>query len=282
MENSFGTESRLSITAGRRGEKTVLEDCFFRAPFKIMKPFCPEGTEGMELMIMSVSAGILAGDSQEIQIEVKKGARLFLTTQSFEKVHKMEPGGRAFRNSRIRVENGGFLSYQPLPVIPFAGADFSGDTQILLEGPEAGLIYSEILSCGRAARGERFLYRRYQNRILVSCGDVPLYADNTIYLPRRQGMEEKKEEGGLSFMDMEETGFYEGHTHLANLILLNLNLPENFINRVREILEEAGKRGIQGGVTETGSDGFAVKILGNQAQSLSYLLEEIRDIALGR
>ena len=188
MENSFGTESRLSITAGRRGEKTVLEDCFFRAPFKIMKPFCPEGTEGMELMIMSVSAGILAGDSQEIQIEVKKGARLFLTTQSFEKVHKMEPGGRAFRKSRIRVENGGFLSYQPLPVIPFAGADFSGDTQILLEGPEAGLIYSEILSCGRAARGERFLYRRYQNRILVSCGEVPLYADNTIYLPRRQGM----------------------------------------------------------------------------------------------
>ena len=51
---------------------------------------------------------------------------------------------------------------------------------------------------------------------------------------------------------------------------------------MREILEEAGKRGIQGGVTETGSDGFAVKILGNQAQSLSYLLGEIRDIALGR
>ena len=51
MENSFGTEPRLSITAGRRGEKTVLEDCFFRAPFKIMKPFCPEGTEGMELMM---------------------------------------------------------------------------------------------------------------------------------------------------------------------------------------------------------------------------------------
>ena len=134
MENSFGTESRLSITAGRRGEKTVLEDCFFRAPFKIMKPFCPEGTEGMELMIMSVSAGILAGDSQEIQIEVKKGARLFLTTQSFEKVHKMEPGGRAFRKSRIRVENGGFLSYQPLPVIPFAGSDFPGTRRSFWKG----------------------------------------------------------------------------------------------------------------------------------------------------
>ena len=46
MENSFGTESRLSITAGRRGEKTVLEDCFFRAPFKIMKPFCRKAQRG--------------------------------------------------------------------------------------------------------------------------------------------------------------------------------------------------------------------------------------------
>ena len=44
-------------------------------------------------------------------------------------------------------------------------------------------------------------------------------------------------------MDMEETGFYEGHTHLANLILLNLNLPENFINRVRRSWRRPGSGG---------------------------------------
>ena len=272
MENPFGTESRLSLTAGKSGERTVLEECFCRAPFKLMKPFYPNGKGDMELMLMSVSAGIMAGDSQEIQIQVKAGARLSITTQSYEKLHKMAPGASASRKSVIRVEDGGFLSYQPLPVIPFAQSDFSGDTEIILEGPDAGLIYSEILSCGRAARGERFQYRRYQNRIAVSCEGVLRYADNTLYLPAGGGA---GADSSLPFMEMEETGAYEGHTHLANLLILNRELPEGWPDEVRLLFSQAEEEEIQGGVTRL-SHGYVVKILGNPAQELLDLIEKIR------
>ena len=39
MENKFGKVSRVSICAGKKDGKTILEDVSFTAPYKIMTPF---------------------------------------------------------------------------------------------------------------------------------------------------------------------------------------------------------------------------------------------------
>ena len=88
MENKFGKVSRVSICAGKKDGKTILEDVSFTAPYKIMTPFEKENG-GIQVMPLCASAGIMSGDLQEFSYQVRQGADLEVLSQSFEKIHKM-------------------------------------------------------------------------------------------------------------------------------------------------------------------------------------------------
>ena len=119
-ENAFGRKSELRLSAGLDAKETYHRQLGFTAPFKIMNPFpCKDG--GKEVMIMCASPGIMEGDSQWIRIETERGARLAVTSQSYEKIHKMN-NGCACRNTIIRIAGNSALRYRPLPVIPFGGS----------------------------------------------------------------------------------------------------------------------------------------------------------------
>lgn len=45
-------------------------------------------------MIISVSAGLMEGDRQDVFIHAKENSNLLCTSQAFEKIHKMNNGGR--------------------------------------------------------------------------------------------------------------------------------------------------------------------------------------------
>ena len=128
-------------------------------------------------MIMCASPGIMEGDSQWIRIETERGARLAVTSQSYEKIHKMN-NGCACRNTIIRIAGNSALRYRPLPVIPFGGSAFESRTAIELEDESSELIYEELLSCGRAACGERFAYRFFHSLSEVSCKGKLIYREN--------------------------------------------------------------------------------------------------------
>lgn len=262
MKNQYGHVSSLRLAAVDKGGKTVLEDCFFRTPFKVMKPFYPGGGKTMQVIVMSSSAGIMAGDVQQMELFVGQDARMEVTTQSFEKIHKMEPGGSARRDTEITVAAGGFLCYDPLPVIPFAQSDFTSHTAIHLADRTSAVVYGEILSCGRAARGECFQYHSYQNHVRIDLAGTPVYLDNTIYLPEQ--------------MELSAVGFFEGYTHLANWIAFGGGACER-VEEIRAYLsgrEEAGR--VCGGVTKTAGGGVAVRLLGNSAQILQEVLAEMK------
>lgn len=67
MNNQFGKLSKLHITTAYKEGKTIMEDVSFTAPFKIMHPFY-EKKDFMTVMLLTASAGIMAGDRQEIDI----------------------------------------------------------------------------------------------------------------------------------------------------------------------------------------------------------------------
>ena len=91
MENQYGKVSRVFIRTDAENGETKLADVFFTAPFKVMRPF--DGEDGWnEIMIMSVSAGTMAGDSQEYRIEIGSGSRAEITSQAYEKIHRMKEG----------------------------------------------------------------------------------------------------------------------------------------------------------------------------------------------
>lgn len=273
-ENQFGRESVLRLTAVAKGGQTVLEDVYFRTPFKVMKPF-PEG-EQTKVILMTASAGLMAGDSQRLELTVKQGAKLVFTSQSYEKIHKMPEGDRAVRHTHIRVERGGFLYYDPLPVIPFADSAFVSETMVELEDETSAFLMGDVLCAGRIARGERFAYREYCSRIRVLRGGKLLLEDNTRLYPQ--------------WMPLEAFGFWEGYTHLGNMILTGPEYTgeagEAWMKRAREILgeEEDGeddgdRRAISGGISRLEQGGLTVRILGNRAQDLE---EVIGRLAVGK
>ena len=285
-ENRFGRLSELRLVAERRGRRTEPTDLYSSMPFRVMRPFWPDelGEKGaggpacppglMRVMVMSVSAGIMAGDEQRVDVTVRDGAAAEVTSQAFEKVHRMEGEGSARRVTRLRVEGDGFLRYSLLPTIPFAGSDFTTDLTADLEGPTSRLIITELVSAGRVARGERFDFRRYRSRVVVRCGGVPVYVDNLLLSPSPVGV--------LPGMDLDSMGFFEGFTHLANLVLVNMGVSDDRLQAVRDYLgglrEQAAPGSaaeVAGGVTRLESGDFVVRLLGRNAQSLQRILSHL-------
>lgn len=257
QENSFGRISKLHLEASVKDRRTILSDVSFTAPYKVMHPFY-EKKGIMSVTMLAASAGIMAGDRQDLRIHVREGARMALTSQSYEKIHRMEKG-YASRKTSIRVEDGAALFYTPLPTIPFQGSDYRSQLDAELSGDDSQFVLLEILTCGRAAHGERFLYRRFQNQVTVRQAGKIIYRDNTLYQPE--------------WMDMSGFGMYEGYTHLGNLALFNTSRSEAWINKARRLLDETD--GVEGGVTRTARGDVAVRALGKSAQRLSGSLEKM-------
>lgn len=337
--NQFGRPSELRIVAEARNGRTVLANEYYTMPFKLMQPLALSTNEllggagslalPIQLMVMSTSAGIMAGDDQRINVRVGEGAALQVTTQAFEKVHRMEPGASARRVTRLSVASGAYLDYRPQPQIPFAGSEYAASTEVELADASSRLVYEEVLSCGRAARGERFAYRGYRNHVLVRVGGMPVYLDNTVYLPDGGSVAagllpgaarassdisagamlgaspcadatadaasetaRPLPNGALPPMDMEGTGFYEGFTHLANLVLVNVAVDDEAFLRARDYLREltgiigasaqlpasaaSDSEAVAGGITRLASGDVAVRLLGRRAQRLTSVLASLR------
>lgn len=262
MENQFGKVSQLYLTAGVKDGKTILEDISFTAPFKVMHPFYEkknlEGKDLMTIMPLIASAGIMDGDRQDFRIRVGEGARMEFVSQSYEKIYKMETG-HAERTAEITVGSNACLYYTPLPTIPFAGSDYRSTLTVDLADASSRFVYSEVLTCGRIAHGEEFLYHRFQNRIVIRQEGRIIYRDNTCYEPER--------------MPMTGFGMYEGFTHLGSLVLVNVPKSEDWILRARESLDETDR--IEGGVTRTAQGHVVVRILGMSGQKLTAKMEEL-------
>lgn len=271
--NRYGRVSLLSLDAVRQGDATVLAHVETSAPYRVMRPFTDAEPGGFARVItMSSSAGLLAGDEQRVRVHVGPAASLSVRAQAYEKVHRMEGDGTAVRGVALKVEPEGRLMFAQQPVIPYAGSKFSGTTRIDLADASASLLYSEVICCGRVARGERFAYTRFSNRVQIRVGERLRYADNLVLDPARA--------------DLAGMGMFEGFTHLASLVAIGPHLSEEAFERAREQLALPVADGTAaGGITHlgdaggtgaaSGSVGWAVRLLGLRAQDLEEALAEV-------
>lgn len=254
--NQFGKTSRLQFSSVYKDGETVIEDVAFTAPFKIMKPFHLSKNH-VQIMLLTASAGIMEGDTQEFRLNIGENTNVEFTSQAYEKIHKMESGSSC-RNTHINIEKNGFLYYNALPTIPFAESAFENKVIVELQDETSKFIMCEILSCGRAARGEVFQYRYYRNLVTVYENKRIIYRDNSRYEPQ--------------WMPMSELGMYEGYTHLANVFICNMDSGA-YVNYIHELLEKT--KDIEGAVSYSGYGDLVVRILGRSAQKLSNVCEEI-------
>lgn len=254
--NRYYRTCTLNATASLKDGKTILSDKFYTQPFKLMKPFHIK-KDLMTVMMQTASAGILKGDTQEMHFVVEDNARMELLSQSFEKLHKMD-GGSARRDTTIKVGKNALFKYSPLPTIPFYDSGFDSTIHAELEDETSQLILVEVLSGGRIAYGEEFVYRYYNSHITVREGGKLIYNDNAQYNPAE--------------MDMKSLGMYEGFTHMATLLFFNMEKASD-LEKIRGMIDANSK--VQGGASLIQSGDTAVKMLGRSAQDLYDLCEAI-------
>ncbi len=204
--------SRLFLKAENYNGKTVISDSFFTAPIKIAKPFyCDNYTE---VMMMTASAGILEGDFYDIEIHATENTSLRLTGQSYTKIFRATEKG-AFQKIKITVEKNASFIYFPMPVIPYGGSIFSSFTEIYLN-EICRFAICDIISCGRKAMNEEFMFKSYRSRIAVYVDGKMKYLDNQKLIPEE--------------INLSDTGFFEGYSSLGMLYVYgyeNIVLPES-------------------------------------------------------
>ena len=267
--NRYGRASELVVTAERTPRGTTLGPVRATAPFRIMKAFKPERYHGYaSLMTMSSSAGLMAGDEQRIRVTVGGDASLAMSAQAFEKVHRMDDG-EATRTTEIVVAHGGALSYIQQPVIPFAGSRFTGTTTISLADATATLAYGEVIACGRVARGERFQFAHYENRVRIDVAGHLLYRDTMVFDP--------------TVDNLEGIGGFEGFSHLASLVIVAPGADDTLVDDMRTACVELNDSSIAGGVTYLGTVGgahaIAARLLGHRAQNMLRCIAHMIDVA---
>jgi urease accessory protein len=141
--------------------------------------------------------------------------------------------------------------------------------EIHLADSTSKLFLLDILSCGRAVRGERFAYRRFGSKVQIYRGGKLVYRDNTRYEPEK--------------MPMESLGMYEGYSHMPNIFLsgcvdedaaFDRGKTSELQGKIWEFLE--AEKDCDGGVSMLVSGDLAVRVFGNRAQVLQEIAEKIK------
>ena len=176
-------ESRIFVQTARQNGRTQVEDMYFTAPYKIMRPLYSGGHT--DLILMAASAGLLAGDSINAQYTFGDGSDVSIRTQGFEKVFNTGDG-QARRHISIEAGENARVCFLPQPVIPFAGSDYRGSMTVNLQ-KNSRFLCADVFTCGRTGCGERFAMRRFENRLCVTRDGKPVFAEHTLVQPQARG-----------------------------------------------------------------------------------------------
>ena len=252
-------KGRLSFTAARSSGTTKLAHSFFTPPFNLAG-LSLKGAETLQLMMRSSSPGILDGDEYEIDIELQEGARVELSTQSFQRLFDMKAG--ASQTTRICLSADASLEYIAHPCVPHRNAIFRASTFIELH-ETSRLMYGEIFTCGRALNGEAFLFTLYQSRLEIRVNEKLQLKENLRIAPHESAV--------LG------TGMLENHTHQAALTCVDAPLELIELEKlIASRLDHAGN--ITAGVSRPAKNILVLRLLGYSAYKLYDLLIEISSL----
>lgn len=249
-------ESVLNLKLRLKNDKTIIEDSYFTAPLKILKPFYDN--KGIKLCLLNVSAGVLEGDYYNININLNKKTELYLYSQSYTKIFKMK-NGAAGQKLEVNMEEGSSFIYMPMPVIPFIASNYTAANIIHLK-ENCNLIFREIISSGRYKNGEIFAFSKFASRTKIYFKNKLIFMDNTSLKPKEQ--------------ELKDIGLYEGYDHQANLIIFRESLcREEAKNKIINLLKDYGD--IEFGISLSFQAGIVIRILGRSSDKLMKITDKI-------
>ena len=259
-----------------RDGRTRLTHTRTRPPLLVQRALYPDDSvpDLAHVFLSNPTGGLFAGDRQDVMLEVGRGARAHVTTQSATKVYTMEHG-KAAQRVALSVAAGGYLEYLPDPLIPFRDASLEQDFSITVE-PDGTLLWWDVITPGRVAMGEAFQYRGIHSRLAVyRAGNRPVYREAFDLCPsaaRPTGI------GLLGMMD-EDSRQDGGKSTLGSMLIV---CDEDPASRVLDLLREALRDCID---TQAGAsllpdgNGVGLKVIGADCSAVQSTMVRAWSIA---
>jgi urease accessory protein len=253
-----GMTGQLRLVVGLDGAgRCSLREQYCSQLHRVLQVIPGDVPEEGVLYVVNPTGGVLQGDCLEAEIRVESGAHAIVTTPSATKLYRADHRVAESR-TRLQVREGATLEFIPEPIIPFAGSRFIEDLSIDVE-KGGKLLAWEILSPGRAARGELFAYDLLGLRMKLS----------------EQGRVVLREKADLKPVQEKFPGLALGGSTHYGVVLVVGGDPGRLESAIRDTLGES-----LSGLSRLRGTGIVVKALAPSSREVDHLFRRIRDRVL--
>lgn len=258
----------LRLEKDETSGKTAVKQQYSRVPLYTQRAlYLEEALPSMAYMyIISPSGGILQGDRYRMDITLKKDGMAHLTTQGATRVYRMEKNF-ATQIVNITVDQGCYLEYIPDQIIPYRNSRFYQIANLNVHD-DATLVYSEVVTPGRVAGGERFDYDIcYMKTVAKNQKDRIRCYDVAILEPKKRSMS--------------AFGILEKHDVFGTAyVLTGKDKVSELYEKISQEIETMAEGSISGGASILpDNSGVIVRLLGNTASEVRSAIFEVVRLA---
>ncbi|MCA0992785.1 urease accessory protein UreD [Guptibacillus hwajinpoensis] len=208
----------LQLEASERYGKSVLSDAYYNGVFKISRPTYTE--EGLPLVqLIHVGGGYVDGDTYFTKINVRKNAKLAVTTQASTKIYKTR-NKQVEQKSVYKLDEKSQLHLKLDPLIAYRDARFIQQTDVYMD-KSAVLFLTDIVTPGWSKEGELFPYTCVTSKVKIYQNEKLAVYDH---------LRLKPDEDVRSLLQL------EGNTHIGSLFFIHPSVSEEWIETLREEL----------------------------------------------
>ena len=196
---------RLGFARDSRG-RTYLASREQKFPLHLTNPLYLDSTlPGMAFVyVQNPTGGIFAGDRLSIEVVAGVGTEVHLTSTAATKAYRSD-AGEALESVSLTLGRDAYLEYLPEPLIPQAGSRLRQHVTVDLD-EGAAFLMADVVSPGRAARGEMFAFTGLERRTIVRRDGAEIAVDALCLEPGRWPPRKR--------------GVFGAHSFLASLIVV--------------------------------------------------------------
>lgn len=258
-----GVAGSLTLAVARHGDRSGPVRTEHRGVLRLMKALYLDDSGQVTYVIVN-PGGAYFGEAYALDVEVRPGASLLLSSQGATRIHRT-PGDPAVQRAEFRVGEGARLEYVPDQTIAYRDADYRQATTLVVAS-DAQAFMGEVVTPGWDPEGARFTYAGMRLRLDVrAAGRGLVCTDNVRITPASIGA------------DIDGIGYLEGASHMGSALAVGPQVAAaSYVDAVREIVDASGldRAAVTTGARH-GVSWLMVRALADSTDALSRLVLDV-------